>query len=257
MYPLLRRGDRLPTVVVAQFLLNEALEAGNYIAADGIFGPITRRAVEDFQRRKSLNPTGQVDEATWRELNRQRGLQVVDSVDATDPDILDHEYIRRAGGTALEYHGMSNGIHQATMDIQRIARSGNVVLLRFHGHGGPGEMLVTAGKGRYADASNTFETTFLESMVRFLSRLRPVFARFGSAELHGCRVARGRNGRRLLQGLARAWNVPVTASLHSQYGNQDTFRFEGRTVTIFPGGGSLKSWARSLPEATQMCVLRI
>lgn len=257
MYPLLKRGDRLPTVVVAQFLLNEALSQGNYIAADGMFGPITRQAVVDFQRRNTLSPTGQIDEATWRALNRGRNLHVIDSVDATDPAILDHEYIRRAGGTALEYHGMSNGIRQATSDIQRVARTGNVVLLRFHGHGAPGEMLVTAGSGRYADASNTFETTFLDGMVRFLSRLRPIFARFGSAELHGCRVARGRNGRRLLQGLARAWNVPVTASVHSQYGNADTFRFEGRTVTVFPGGGSLQSWARSIPETTQMCVSRV
>ena len=42
--------------------------------------------------------------------------------------------------------------------------------------------------------------------------------------------------------------VPVTAGLRTQYGGgSSTFRFEGPTLTAFPGGGDLKSWARSRP----------
>ena len=81
----------------------------------------------------------------------------------------------------------------------------------------------------------------------FASRLKHIFAPFGSAEMHGCRVALGQQGHSLLSGLAGAWGVPVTASTVTQYGGSgdDTYRFEGPIVTICPDGMSLQDWARS------------
>lgn len=39
--------------------------------ADGVYGPVTSRAVEEFQRRMGLNPTGTADQKTWEALVRE------------------------------------------------------------------------------------------------------------------------------------------------------------------------------------------
>jgi peptidoglycan hydrolase-like protein with peptidoglycan-binding domain len=56
------RGDRGPTVKKLQRLLG--------VAADGIFGKGTKRAVVRFQRRHGLTPDGIAGPATWRALKR-------------------------------------------------------------------------------------------------------------------------------------------------------------------------------------------
>ena len=59
--PVLRVGDRGATVVAVQRRLG--------IAADGVFGPATRRAVSSFQRRRGLTPDGIVGARTAAALN--------------------------------------------------------------------------------------------------------------------------------------------------------------------------------------------
>jgi len=59
---LLREGDTGRMVAAVQRRLA--------VDADGIFGPITRQAVLDFQGRTGLTRTGEVDAKTWQALFR-------------------------------------------------------------------------------------------------------------------------------------------------------------------------------------------
>ncbi len=258
MYPMLRYGDRLPTVAAVQILVNRKMHQGTYIAVDGIYGSKTREAVRAFQRERGLAPDGVVGEDTWRALIRDEKLVVIDSVDLTNPEDMGYNdaAIRNAGGSPIVNFGMCNGVKVAMQDIRARARMGHVVLLRFHGHGKPGVMGVTMGKR--VEMSSAFGVTFIDSLARYLGSFRWMFSSFGSAELHGCRVGAGRDGRRLVMALARAWGVPVTAGLRAQYGGgSSTFQFEGPTFTAFPNG-NLRTWARSLsvPEVHGMSVNR-
>jgi murein DD-endopeptidase MepM/ murein hydrolase activator NlpD len=67
---LLREGDTGAMVVAVQRKLS--------IDADGIFGPITRRAVVGFQGRAGLARTGEVDAKTWETLFRAAVSYVAD-----------------------------------------------------------------------------------------------------------------------------------------------------------------------------------
>ncbi|MFZ1286319.1 MAG: peptidoglycan-binding protein [Candidatus Phosphoribacter sp.] len=59
-------GDDLPMIIRGiQWLLRAR---GHVVATDGVFGPITRTAVQDFQTAQALPLTGDVDEVTWLRL---------------------------------------------------------------------------------------------------------------------------------------------------------------------------------------------
>ena len=68
---VLRQGDRGPAVSALQYFLSLI---GQYsfnlptLAIDGIFGPKTKQAVQDFQKAYNLPTTGVVDNATWLKL---------------------------------------------------------------------------------------------------------------------------------------------------------------------------------------------
>jgi peptidoglycan hydrolase-like protein with peptidoglycan-binding domain len=64
-WPYVRPGNRGERVVAVQFLLQGK---GYRVAADGIYGPITTRAVQRFQRANHLNPSGNVGPSTWARL---------------------------------------------------------------------------------------------------------------------------------------------------------------------------------------------
>ena len=255
MYPLLRQGDRLPSVAAVQILINRAMRHGEQIAVDGIFGPRTAGALRDFQAAHGLDHDAVVGRDTWTALTQGQDLQVIDAVDVTDPQDMGYwdEDIRAAGGDPIVSFGMCSGVRHVRLEIMARARAGRVVLLRFLGHGAPGLQGVTIGRHGYPGSD--LDTRFLDSMVRALSQMQPIFCGFGSVELHGCRVGAGAVGQRLLRGLSGAWGVPVSAGVQSQlFGGSSTFRFEGPTVTACPHGASLRSWAQALPEAAQMSV---
>ncbi len=63
--PTLRAGDRGPAVRDLQARIGRA---GGRLAADGVFGPATDRAVRAFQRARGLVADGVVGPATWRSL---------------------------------------------------------------------------------------------------------------------------------------------------------------------------------------------
>jgi hypothetical protein len=84
-----------------------------------------------------------------------------------------------------------------------------------------------------------------------LGRLRTIFVKFGSVELHGCSVGAGAVGHRLLGLLAGIFGVPVSAALRDQYAQADTpFRFQGPTATAVPFGTNLKGWSHVVAKSS-------
>lgn len=148
--------------------------------------------------------------------------------------------VKKAGIDPIIVYGTSNAIgHVVERIIDRARAHRTITLLRFHGHGAPGEMGIAGGKWTSASQHlSDFGPRRRRLARRTLSELRPYFASSGRVELHGCKVARGRAGRRLIRWLANTLGVPVSASLISQYdtGGPDTFTFEGPVLTAHPGG---------------------
>jgi len=76
-YPgfLVREGARGDYVRQIQTCLNRVINAG--LNTDGVFGPLTRNAVMNFQRTASLNPDGIVGPLTWNALRTRCGVTPV------------------------------------------------------------------------------------------------------------------------------------------------------------------------------------
>ena len=244
---ILRQGDRLPAVAVAQSFMNQHGHSSEFIEVDGIFGPQTRRGVIDFERGTGRGATGLIDGDRWHDMVG-RQWQVMDSVDLTDFDdprhrIEDDVDLLPYGQTIIRNYGQSSGSPGVILEIRSRATAGSVVLLRFHGHGGPGNMIVASG--REGNRGSSLNSGYGPRFYDALRSLAPIFAPFGSVEMHGCRVGSGSAGRALLLGMADAMGVPVSAGTRSQYGGgQSTFRFEGPVLTVCPGGMALKEWAQ-------------
>lgn len=250
-YPLLHQGDRLPVVGVLQKLLSRT---GIATAADGDFGPRTGAAVRRFQSERRIGGNGTVEAVTWERLCAgERSLRIVDCVDVFDPSLyrLERADIQRAGGNPLLIGGMSNGVEQAISLIVGSAAPGSVMLLRFHGHGGPGTAGVGVGDGSAGWGGNrsTVDGRAPAAMTRMFARLRPIFGPYGCIQFMHCSTGQGATGRALLESIARGTGVPVTAAIRDQLGGGlTTFRYEGPTHTSLPHGGSLSAWCRALPD---------
>jgi peptidoglycan hydrolase-like protein with peptidoglycan-binding domain len=65
-WPTVVEGNRGERVVAIQYLLNQRIGAG--LATDGVFGPLTLRAVRNFQARFKLLVDGKVGPQTWTHL---------------------------------------------------------------------------------------------------------------------------------------------------------------------------------------------
>lgn len=254
-YTLLRQGDKLPSVGVLQKLLNRG---GAGLRADGDFGSRTKTAVQNFQRPRGLSPDGAVGQATWPRLSAGANLQIVDCIDIFDPSLsrLEERDIRRAGGSPIVLGGMSNGVEQAINTI--VARSRDVFLLRFHGHGAKGDAGISTGRGDLDPNLEHRADIAIENFTQvrhIVGRLRRIFGPYGCIQFMHCETGGGRQGRRLLDLLANEVGVPVSAGINTQFGGGlATFRFEGPTYTAVPGGGALRSWCESRPDFPMMSV---
>lgn len=267
MYTLLRKGDRLPTVGVLQVLLNRGL-AGAPLAKDGVFGTNTKSAVQAFQRPRGLRPDGVVGERSWPRLAAGTGFTIIDAIDITDPSVQETEGddLIFTGARPTMVGHMCNGIGQVMQHLTaRMSSTAHVVLLRFYGHGSPAGMGISDGAGsvRIGNRRVYLEDEDMSALTpgtvaageSILRQLTPYFGRYSSVELHGCRVAMGAQGRRLVQDLADIWGVPVSAATRTQYaGGSATFRFEGPVHTAFAGGHNLRSWSRGLADMVQVSV---
>jgi hypothetical protein len=244
---LLKRGQQGPSVVVLQVLLKAV--GGATIKVDGIFGPNTERAVRAFQTSQpGLGRDGIVGKSTWPPLARKAGVYIADVVDMEDPSTAAQEAtdIRAAGGNPVILRGMSNGVGQAVVDIQRQYPSGSIAILRFHSHGEAGDMNVSAGTGgdSAADLSGISHDN--------IATVRPLLRNLGRhliscacIEFHGCSVGHGVLGKKLLQGVADAAERPASAGIQTQYsgGGYSTFRFEGPVASAYSGSITMKQWA--------------
>lgn len=265
---LLKRGNKLPTVALMQRLLNRVL--GCALNVDGDFGNDTDIAIRDFQQKERITIDGIMGPDSWRILSRSFRHNIIDHVDAADDYLSTPDYIGyqrdllRVGASPIVSFHESNGIQSVSNLIRAAGQNGRVVLLRFHGHGSPGSMGLTVGRGGiehvHAGTASLFSLEWLKIQQYFGSMYR-IFHPMGSVELHGCNVAgevyqRGRRiqstsgvgvGPYLLQRLAHLLNVPITASPNTQYSHGSAILpFEGRTITVCPDGSrNIEGWARN------------
>jgi Putative peptidoglycan binding domain len=251
----LRRGNKTPAVAVLQKLLNRG---GAKVDVDGDFGAQTEKAVISFQRSHHMYPDGIVAKETWPRLAANADLHIVDCVDVFDKDLYDLEAadIAKAGGHPLLIGGECNGVEDAVTMILSSVRSGNVFLLRFHGHGAPGLAGISIGQdpAGFGERSD-IDTANFETIRPALQRLRSIFGPYGNVQFMHCETGSGPKGRALLQSIADTLQVPATAGLHLQYGGGTyTFRFEGPTHTAFPSGNSLRTWSQTRPDFAGMNV---
>jgi hypothetical protein len=258
-YPLLYESNSLPAVGVLQKLL---IRGGATLAADGAFGPRTKKAVIEFQRPRSLRPDGAVGAQTWPRVSVHADLPIMDCVDVFDP-LLEEDTdapLRKAGGNPIVVGGLCNGVEQAVNMIQSAA-PGNVFLLRFHGHGAPGVAGVAFGRGDVPgawDERSDIDEETLATTLPMLGRLRGIFGPYGCVQFMHCETGRGPKGHRVLQRIADALGVPATGAVMDQFGlggGNLPFGYNGPTVTAIPGAGRLADWAKSLPDFPGMSVM--
>lgn len=250
-FTFLKQGDVLPSVTTSQ-ILTRRHRPGATITADGHFGPKTRAAVVEYQKAHKLKGDGYIGPKTWGSFESVSGFQTIDVVDGTDSSLVTLEAtdIRRAGGDPIVVFGMSNGLEFVMRQIAQRGRRNNVMLLRIHGHGNRGLQNVTGGQINGAPHMAAISLSNFSAAEPSLRLITPVLLPFGSVQLLGCDVGGGTQGSQLVSRLAQTWGVPVTAGTHTQFGGgNDTFRFEGQTITGFPGGHNLKSWSKAMQDS--------
>lgn len=281
----LRRGDRAPIVAACQSLLNARASAGGLLGVDGIFGGHTEDAVRALQIAEGIAPSGAIDPDTWSVLSGSSALRVFDTVDVFDPTLNESRAVLESyGARPSVVGGMCNGVGalRSRMRVEGV-ESGKLVLLRFHGHGNRGVQAVAFGTSVQvmfevirgepmppshavpspdsfpADqlATMALETAYSGISLRsiqafpevaaYVRGLAPFFHRFGSIEFHGCQVGGGTQGRTFLRRIADLVGVPAMAAQRRQT-TGNAVRYAGAVEIAVPGGGSLETWARSLPE---------
>jgi len=168
---------------------------------------------------------------------------IIDIIDATEAsDRHEIKAIKKGGGTPIVMYGMSGAVeHMVHQVIMQAVKPGRINLLRFHGHGAPGMMNIAAGKEVHFQHHSGISNSNLGSTKDTLGKLKPYFAKSRArVELHGCKVAKGANGQKLIKDLAKIWGVPVSAGTESQYGGVGKqFKFEGPVHTAMPSGAMM------------------
>ena len=253
-------GEVSARVVALQILLNRSPAIAPKLVTDGEFGGKTRTAIDvyrDAEMRQSGMP-GVADPPLWRFLLDRARLSVTDSVDVTDPMLLDVTVPEISRWTSpITLGAMSNGVEQLVNQVrERVKDDGSLLMLRLHGHGAAGIAAVSHGSRRITTGVNPFQAQsvialeiipVLEPMLR---KLAPLFGDFGFVELHACHVAEGPNGQSFVRKLAGILGVPVRAALPVQQAHM-VFTLTGATFSGFPGGGSLRDWAFARKEAVK------
>jgi len=264
-------GDKDPKVALVQIALSTR-PPQILLRVDGEFGLKTKAAVQVLQKMLSKPQTGVVEGPEWKAMMESMPFGVFDHIDIDETIVAimegktieqiaaDHHQYGVVAKVELERNGQrvssigigaSNGVGLMVSRILQAGQSKQLGLLRIFGHGGKGLQMISGGRGGIPGGAGEHAAALTPTITR---RMRPelkkvatVFRPYGSAELHGCRVADGSTGRLLLKDLAEEWGVPVTAAIDRQHvGRGKTMRFEGRTMTAFPGRITLRQWAEKV-----------
>lgn len=148
----LRNGDRLPTVVLIQSMLNADPASTERLDVDGIFGSRTRSQVSAFQQRNFMANSGIVERLTWVRLNTifQNRYQIRDIVDLSDEPILSiaRNELVEEGQDPITMRNTSGGVYRIVPELRNTGISHqNLFILRLQGHGNSGSIAVSYGTG--------------------------------------------------------------------------------------------------------------
>ncbi len=266
----IRERDSGPKVVLAQLALSTRPPQAR-LNIDGIFGPLVAAAVRGLQASIPVTVNGVIAGPEWRAMMTSMPFGTFDHTDVYDmfeafsqgglPAFQQslaqhHQFGVIAAGDLQRAQapigsvggGTSNGLGMLSNRVLSATRTTKLGLLRIFGHGNRGVQIISAGHGVPGGGSDlhgaALTSRSIRNMHHELAQIAGAFHAYGSAELHGCRVGEGQDGRRLLRDLADVWGVPVTAGIRSQsVGGGTSFRFEGPTTTAYPNGSNLRSWA--------------
>ena len=143
------KGEKSARVVALQILLNRDPAIRPRLVTDGSFGGKTATAVNTFRERvmRQSGPSGVADPPMWHFLKSRAQLQVIEAVDVTDPAVVSFVLPKLSPAAILiESGGMSNGVSQLITEIRaRTQGQQSIMMLRLHGHGGPGLVAISAG----------------------------------------------------------------------------------------------------------------
>jgi D-alanyl-D-alanine carboxypeptidase (penicillin-binding protein 5/6) len=94
----LKIGSSGTMVEALQRTLNARMKPSPGLGADGDFGPMTERAVIDFQKSKGLKTSGVVGSETWEAL----GPLVEEGAEVSDPAVVNAEALKKEPADALD-----------------------------------------------------------------------------------------------------------------------------------------------------------
>ena len=253
-------GERSPRVVALQILLNRYATNTPLLVTDGDFGGLTKTAVNTFRDRvmRVSGPSGEADPAMWRFLLERAKLQVIDSIDVTDPTLLDYVVPEVSKWTdPVVMGGMSNGAKQLVTEVRaRVRGQRSLLMLRLHGHGAPGLIALSHGSRRITPgidpflAQSVISNNIMPALMPLLQQLSPLMHNMGFIELHSCRVGLGATGAAFVKQFAQVMQAPVRAALSQQPHNK-VFTLIGNTFTGIPGGGTIAQWGISRSEGVR------
>jgi peptidoglycan hydrolase-like protein with peptidoglycan-binding domain len=247
-------GEKSPRVVALQVLLNRSSAVQPKLVTDGAYGKLTQAAVDTFRSKvmSVSGPPGEAEPALWRFLLERERLQVIDSVDVTDPVLLDIVVPEVSKwNDPIVIGGMSNGIAQLVTEVRARAQGDNsILLLRLHGHGSPGLIALSHGSRRVSPgidpilAQSIINSALLPVVSPLLQQITPLMHNLGFIEFHSCRVAEGGGGINFVTRLANIVRVPVRAA-QSKQPAETVFTLVGSTFNGMPEGQSLEDWGFS------------
>jgi len=264
-----RIGDTGPRVVLLQVLLNRG-EAN--LRVDGVFGPLTGRAVSAARGRLLRSQGTAADPDLWMALFSEQGLCGIDAFDMGEERFqAGATIVRSAGSRTVQTGAMCNGVDAVVQGITGQTRpAGSLGVLRTWGHGNRGHWLsftvgevvhtreadpvlgaaIAAERRSYVDPQN------FGDMSSVLSPVRQCFASVGIYEHHGCSLGRIEATRRMMGRLANLWDVPVTVAVGTQwipFNAATALRYQGQTFTVYPGGSQGAWISRVLSGESLVC----
>jgi putative peptidoglycan binding protein len=282
----LEKHDKGPVVAFAQQALRSwselFLKESKQTKVDGIYGSKTSKLVQHVQKHYKLTEDGVLGPKTWARLQDYGDGEVVDFVDHGDDLLvrLSSELFKFGSAPITSFH-RQDAMSLLISALRKKTASGKKIgLLRIYGHGSSGKQGMSIGIGgeyRYEGGRIDFgrlyagrpfivggrkkghsydcrggvalslrHTQCKNNTIKFLQQLRPCMSKLGSVELHGCHIAKGIAGRRLVATCALSSGVPFRATIVSNKimdkSGRLTLRLPKPNYLFYPMALDLNSW---------------